>query len=136
MRISIIFMIAFLMMSIQVFSQDNKVTVKASNISLEELLWKIQRETDFVFVFSQKHVDGFDNLNVNVSGELEDVLNHILSDKGLTFVKRSNVYVIKKVEFSVYVKRFENISHILDMLQVTEEVNFKLENNSLVVSSS
>jgi len=43
---------------------------------------------------------------------------------------------IKKVEFSVYVKRFENISHILDMLQVTEEVNFKLENNSLVVSSS
>jgi len=101
MRISIIFMIAFLMMSIQVFSQDNKVTVKASNISLEELLWKIQRETDFVFVFSQKHVDGFDNLNVNVSGELEDVLNHILSDKGLTFVKRSNVYVIKKVTQAV-----------------------------------
>ena len=93
---SIILLVTFMQMSASVLSQGNKVTIQEKNISLEQLLWKIQRETDFVFVFSQEHVDDFNNLEVNVTGELEEILKEILEDKGLTYEKKNDAYVIKK----------------------------------------
>ena len=79
-----------------VVSQDKRVKINERNISLEELLWQIQKKSDFVFVFSQDHVKSHQNLNVKLKGELDEVLNKILLSRGLTFEKKHNVYVIKK----------------------------------------
>ena len=93
---TVILLVTFMQVSANVFSQGNKVTIKEKNISLERLLWKLQSETDFVFVFSQQHVDDFINLEVNVSGALEDILDEILSDKGLVYEKKNEAFIIKK----------------------------------------
>ncbi|WP_430811182.1 MULTISPECIES: SusC/RagA family TonB-linked outer membrane protein [unclassified Carboxylicivirga] len=93
---SVFLLAAFIQVSASVYSQGQKVTIKEKGISLEQLLWKIQSETRFVFVFSQEHVSNFDNLEVNVSGDLEDILNEILVDKGLTYEKKNDAFIIKK----------------------------------------
>ena len=96
---TLLLLIGFFQIHATVLSQGNTISISEKNISLEELLWKIQEETDFVFVFSQKHVKDFEQLDVNVEGELDKVLTQILSDKGLTYEKKHDVYVIKKAPF-------------------------------------
>ena len=81
-----------------VLSQGNKLEISETNISLEELFWKIQKETNFVFVFSQEHVKEYTNLNVKLTGKLDEVLKQVLSDTDLTYEKKHDVYVIKHKE--------------------------------------
>ncbi|MGQ1785535.1 SusC/RagA family TonB-linked outer membrane protein [Saccharicrinis sp. GN24d3] len=93
---SLLLLFGFLQIHATVVSQGNTVSISESDISLEQLLWKIQDKSDFVFVFSQEHVKEHTNLNVNLNGELDEVLTQILADKGLTYEKKNDVYVIKK----------------------------------------
>ncbi len=101
---TIMLLTTFLQVNANVFSQNGRVVIKESGISLENLLWKIQSETEFVFVFSENQVNEFQNLDVNLEGNLEEVLEHILTDKGLTFEKNDDVYIIKKMPQSVIQK--------------------------------
>ncbi|WP_439184538.1 SusC/RagA family TonB-linked outer membrane protein [Carboxylicivirga taeanensis] len=98
---SVFLLAAFMQVSASVFSQGQMVTINEKGISLEQLLWKIQSETKFVFVFNQEHVSNFDNLEVNVSGNLEEILNEILVDKGLTYEKKNDAFIIKKASPAV-----------------------------------
>ncbi|WP_439184540.1 FecR family protein [Carboxylicivirga taeanensis] len=41
---------------------------------------------------------------------------------------------IKYSEYSLYLKRYESITSILEMLEATEEIVFKIDNNNIVVS--
>ncbi|WP_430811183.1 MULTISPECIES: FecR family protein [unclassified Carboxylicivirga] len=41
---------------------------------------------------------------------------------------------IKYSEYSLYLKRYENITSILEMLEATGEISFKIDNNNIVVS--
>ncbi|MCT4646870.1 MAG: SusC/RagA family TonB-linked outer membrane protein [Carboxylicivirga sp.] len=88
--------IGMLQVSASVYSQGNRVKIKERNIALAELFWKIQSQTDFVFAFSNEDVEAFTNLNVNTEGKIEEVLNEILADKGLSFELKNGVYVIHR----------------------------------------
>ncbi|WP_289054088.1 TonB-dependent receptor [Carboxylicivirga marina] len=92
----ILLLIGMLQVSASVYSQDNKVKIRERNITLAELFWKIQSKTDFVFVFSNEDVESFSNIDVNAEGDIEDVLNEILADKGLTFKLKNGVYAIQR----------------------------------------
>ncbi len=94
---TVLLLATFLQLNANVFSQNGRVAINESGISLEELLWKIQSETEFVFVFSENQVSEFKNLSVNLEGDLEDVLELILKDKGLTFEKKDDVFILKKM---------------------------------------
>jgi TonB-linked SusC/RagA family outer membrane protein len=97
MKLSVMFLvIGMLQVSASVYSQGNRVKIKERNIALAELFWKIQSQTDFVFAFSNEDVEAFTNLNVNTEGEIEEILNEILADKGLSFELKNGVYVIQR----------------------------------------
>ncbi len=42
---------------------------------------------------------------------------------------------LKELQFSMYLKRYESIASIINMIETTGEVKFKLDNNNLIVSS-
>ncbi len=93
---AVLLLVGFLQVSAAVESQNKRVKINENNISLTELLWKIQSKTDFVFVFSSEDVDQFNDLSIELEGDLNEVLLQILDDKGLTFELRNNTYVIRE----------------------------------------
>lgn len=104
MNLSVVLLLFCLVhVSASVDAQNDKIKVKEQNISLSELLWKIQSKTDFVFAFSADKVEPYAELNVDVEGDVEEVLNTILEDTNLSFEVKNGVYVItyKPVEESV-----------------------------------
>ncbi len=94
--ITLCLLITFVQANAFASSQSKKVSIKETNISLEQVFWKIQEQTKFVFVFSKEHVADYTNLDVDLSGELEEVLTKLLEGKNLSFVKKNNTYVIRK----------------------------------------
>ncbi len=42
---------------------------------------------------------------------------------------------LKELQFSMYIKRYESIANIINMIETTGEVKFKLDNNNIIVSS-
>ena len=97
MKLSVVLMIVGMMqVSAAVYSQNEKVTVKEKNISLSNLLWKLQKQTEFVFTFNSSMVEAYANLNVDTEGKLEDVLRVILKDTDLDFQVKNGIYVINR----------------------------------------
>ncbi|MCT4589358.1 MAG: carboxypeptidase-like regulatory domain-containing protein [Carboxylicivirga sp.] len=95
MKLSVVLLFAILIhMSGSVYSQNEKIKVREKRISLSDLLWKIQSKTDFVFAFSADKVEMYENLSVDVEGNVEEVLNAILKDTNLGFEVKNGVYVI------------------------------------------
>jgi len=97
MKLLVVLMIVGMMqVSAAVYSQNEKVTVKEKNISLSNLLWKLQEQTEFVFTFNSSMVEAYTNLNVDAEGKLEEVLKEILKDTNLDFQLKNGIYVINK----------------------------------------
>ncbi len=97
MKLSVVLMIVgMVQLSATVHSQNEKLTVKEKNISLSDLLWKIQNQTDFVFTFNSAMVEQYSSLNVETEGDLEYVLKEILKDTDLDFQLKNGIYVINK----------------------------------------
>ena len=92
----ILLLLGTLQVSASVTSKKNYIKINERNITLAELFWKIQSKTDFVFAFSSEDVEAFSNLDINTEGEIGEILNEILADKGLSFKIKNGVYVIRR----------------------------------------
>lgn len=78
--------------------QKNVISIKEQNISLADLIFKIGEEMDAKFIFNYDDLDEFKGLNVETSGTIEEILDHLLKDKGLTYKVNKNSYVIRKAK--------------------------------------
>ncbi len=97
MKLSVVLLlIGVLQVTASVTTSGQNISIKENNISLADLFWKIQEQTDFVFAFSSDDVKEYANLNINLEGELEDVLTEVLQDKNLKYELKNGVYVIKR----------------------------------------
>ncbi|MFV0366160.1 MAG: SusC/RagA family TonB-linked outer membrane protein [Mangrovibacterium sp.] len=89
-------------MSLQSFAvvsfQKDKLSVKERGIRLDELIWELEKQTGYDFVFNSQLLAQYKNLDVNLEGSIGEILNSILSDKGLTYELDNGIYIIKKVE--------------------------------------
>ncbi|MCG8580903.1 MAG: hypothetical protein MI866_13360, partial [Bacteroidales bacterium] len=69
MKLSVMLLIVGMMqVSAAVYSQNEKITVKEKDISLSDLLWKIQNQTDFIFTFNSSMVEAYTTLDVEAEG--------------------------------------------------------------------
>ena len=103
MKISIALLLAvFVQVHATVYSQGGKrIRIEETNISLENLLWKIQSETDFVFVYSPEDVSTYSSIDLNLEGDIDEILKYVLDKTNLTFEKKHEVYVLKQKEVEV-----------------------------------
>lgn len=74
------------------------VTATFKKATLSEVLWEVQRQTDFTFVYSTKDVEGINVQNLNVSNEkIAVVLEKCLKNSGLTYSVHNGVIAIKPI---------------------------------------
>lgn len=78
-----------------VFAQTT-VTATFKNATLGEVLWEVQRQTDFTFVYSTEEVKKVKVENLIVNHEkIADVLDKCLKGSGLTYTVHEGVIAIK-----------------------------------------
>ena len=83
------------LMRASVFAQTT-VTAKFRNVTLNEVLWEIQKQTDFTFIYSTNDAKKVRVENLDVKNELiSEVLNKCLRNSGLTYTVHDGVIAIK-----------------------------------------
>lgn len=74
------------------------VTAEFKDATLNEVLWEIQKQTDFTFVYSTKDLKNLRIKNLSVKNErIADVLNKCLKNSGLTYTVQNGVIAIKPI---------------------------------------
>lgn len=88
----------FMQAANKVFAQTT-VTATFKNATLSEVLWEIQRQTDFTFVYSTNDVKQVKVQSLNVNNEkIANVLDKCLKNSGLTYSVHNGVIAIKQTE--------------------------------------
>ena len=79
------------------YSQNSGVSLNMHHVSLREVVEELQKVTDYTFLYKNDLLETGDRLNVNVKDrEIRDVLNEILSPRGLAFEIDDKVVVIRR----------------------------------------
>lgn len=75
------------------------VTARFRNATLNEVLWEIQKQTDFTFIYSTSDAEKVKVESLDVKNEpLSDVLDKCLQNSGLTYKVHNGVIAIRKAE--------------------------------------
>ncbi len=83
-------------LSAAVHSQTAQVTLKMSNVTLEQVLWEIQKQTDFVFMYGTSDIAGVTGLNVDMASKtVEEILDYCLKGTKLRYEISGTAVVIK-----------------------------------------
>ena len=80
-----------------VYSQnEQQVTISMKNAYLKDILWAIQRQTTFVFMYHEEDLDKVGKVNVEAKAStVEKILSDCLKGTGLTYVFQNEVIVLK-----------------------------------------
>lgn len=74
-----------------------KVSLEMENVSLEQVIWEIQKKTDFVFMYGSQDVATVKNLTICEKDKaIREILQQCLNNTGLKFEISGNAVVIKK----------------------------------------
>lgn len=92
---TILILVGFLQVSAHGFSQ--KITIRKSNASLEDILLDINRQTGFSYIASERLLRSSKPVNITVAdAELEEVLQLCFKDQPLTYTIRDRIIIIKE----------------------------------------
>ena len=83
--------------SANVFSQKNLVSFRFENISFEQLLWEIQKQTDFVFMYGEDDIKGIQNISIEAdNSEVINIIQECIKDTDIEMELVDEVVVIMK----------------------------------------
>ncbi|MDY4042409.1 MAG: carboxypeptidase-like regulatory domain-containing protein, partial [Marinifilaceae bacterium] len=73
------------------------VTLSMKDVMLKDVIWEIEKQTDFVFVYNMDDLSACGKVSVDVKGKnLEEALKICLRNTGLTYVFQDDIIVICK----------------------------------------
>ena len=83
-----------------VYSQTGQqITLSMKDSYLKDVLWAIERQTTFVFMYNQEDLDKVGKVSVNVKASgIEEILKACLKGTGLTYVIEEAVIVLKPMK--------------------------------------
>ena len=92
-------MLSWLLMTVSLQAQGNNVRLNLKNANLEQVIWEIQKQTSYFFLYGSRDVKSITGLEVHAEGRPAlDVLSDCLKNTNLTFTVEQGNVVIKKVE--------------------------------------
>ncbi|MDP4289882.1 MAG: SusC/RagA family TonB-linked outer membrane protein, partial [Bacteroidota bacterium] len=96
MKITLLLMfIGIFTVSAKVFSQESPISVKIQNGSLTDLFKAIEQKTEYRIFYKTKLVENAKGIDVNYTRmPVSDILNHLLSERGLSYDLIDKVIVI------------------------------------------
>lgn len=83
-----------------VYSQtEQQISLSMKDTYLKDVLWAIERQTTFVFMYNQEDLDKVGKVSVNIKAtDIEKILRECLKGTGLTYVIEDAVIVLKPVK--------------------------------------
>jgi len=117
-------------------SQGGKITIKEKNIDLDDLIWQLEKQTGYDFIFNSELLGKHQNLKVDVEGNIDEVLNTILKDKALTYEVENGIYIIRKKVKQPVVKKAIKQQSVEVKGQVTDAEGLPLPGVSVVVKGT
>ena len=95
----VLILISSFQLSAAVYSQSNRVTLKMDEVSLEQVIWEIQKQTDFVFMYGTRDIAKVDRLTVDMTDKtVNEILDQCLRNTGLIYEISGNAVVIKRAD--------------------------------------
>ena len=93
----VLILISSFQLSAAVYSQGNGLTLKMEDVSLEQVIWEIQKQTDFVFMYGTRDIAKVNKLTIDVTDKtVNEILNQCLSGTGLVYEISGNAVIIKR----------------------------------------
>lgn len=96
----ILFLCMFQLYAETLHSQNTKFSLNLNDVTVEEVIEKIEKDTDFKFVFTDKAVDTSRKVSIHsLNAELKEVLDQLIRNSGLDYkiVDRLIVLSEKKI---------------------------------------
>ena len=73
------------------------INLSVSNASLESVIWQLNKQTGFTFLYSSDDIEDIQGVNLNVENEsLENILDDCLTENGLDYTVNENTVIIMK----------------------------------------
>ena len=80
----------------QLQASSQLIRINLKDVSLKQIIWTIEQQSKFVFMYSKQDLDKYQNLSVDIkSDDVESALKTALKDTELTYVVQDNVIVLK-----------------------------------------
>lgn len=99
MRITAMFMLAALIhVSASVYSQKTNLELRLKDVSVEEVLRKIEEQSNFYFLYRSDFLKDLPKVSINVTkAGLEEILNQIVVPYGFGYEIDDRIVVIRKI---------------------------------------
>ena len=83
--------------SANVRGQHAKMSLDLKSVTLEEVIWALEKKSDITFFYNVTDMEGIDKMNaVFKDVPLENILNEVLKGTGLYYEIQGKVVVIKR----------------------------------------
>ena len=128
MRITLFFLFFCILFTSASNSYSQEFTIKSKTASIKEVCREIEKNSDFIFVFSdnsEKLIDKKVNVEAT-SKNVTEILDEVLSDTGLTYKILDNQIVVYKSNNNEYKSVLEHIIGINNILQQQTRVSGKV----------
>lgn len=80
----------------QLHARSQAVTLNLKDATLKQVIWAIENQTNFIFMYSMDDLDQAGKVTVNLKSEqVETILQHCLQGTGLTYVVQDEVIVLR-----------------------------------------
>lgn len=104
------FYLLFLIVSITqafgsaLYSQSASLTLRMNDTTIEDVLNRIEEQTEFRFLYNKKIVDVEHKVNVSTkNGKITDVLDHLFKDAGISYtISDRQIVLNKKMLLNLY----------------------------------
>jgi TonB-linked SusC/RagA family outer membrane protein len=84
------------------YLQNIKVTIKEKDIQLERLLNEIEKQTDYLFIYSKMNVDVSRKVSLNVTDtSVSEVLDRILGDSPVQYTIEGTHIILSRKEMNI-----------------------------------
>lgn len=102
MKLICLFMFVVLMqVSASTYSQNTKLNFAGQNLTIEQVLGRIEDQSDFSFFYNVKEVDLTKLVNIDVQDKsVEEVLNLIMEGTGLSYTINNKLIIVHMAEGS------------------------------------
>ncbi|MGD9929931.1 MAG: TonB-dependent receptor [Mangrovibacterium sp.] len=95
--ICLFMLVALMQVSASTYSQNTKLSLIGQNLSIEQVLGRIEDQSEFSFFYNAQEVDLSKVMNINLQDQtVEEVLNFLMDGTGLTYTINNKLIIIHK----------------------------------------
>lgn len=96
------------------YSQSVSVSLQMNNVSIEDVLNRIEEETEFRFLYNKKMVDVEREVNVSVYNKnIAEVLNNLFQNAGISYSINGRQIVLNKKDTGEFAQQMNKVTGIV-----------------------